>query len=1055
MNLRSSIVLGSVLLAGAVFAEERVSFQNVIKPLLSDRCFKCHGPDAKNQKSDFRLDTEEHAHEDLGGYFGIVPGNLQKSELHHLIRSEDEDEMMPPPDSNLTLSDAEKDLIDRWILQGAKYEKHWSFVPVPETVQVPSAGGGWALNEIDRFVARGHSDSGMKPAPESPRAKWLRRVSFDLTGLPPTLEEIDAFESDTSEDAYEKVADRLLATDAYAERMTAEWLDVARYSDSYGYQRDHERRVWPWRDWVLRAFRDNMPYGRFITEQVAGDLIPGATDQQRLATTFSRLHGHCMEGGSVLEEYRCEYVADRVETVGTAFLGLTMNCTRCHDHKYDPLTMRDFYSLGSFFANVDESGLIAYFSEAAPTPAMPLATPEDKAALAAGKAAVEAAESELRQIAGAAEADFVAWLSDPERGGESGGLEVALDFESVEKIDGRQGRLVNDANPEHSGTTKLLNRIVENGRSGRAILVTGDDSVEVHDVGAYDRDQPWSAAVWIKPSEIAPRANILSRGKGADDSACMGYEFLLSDGKPTASLAHFWPGDAVRVQTREPVEAGKWVHLGVTYDGSSKASGLRIFVNGSEAETVVVRDGLTRSINQFTRVGNGDKLGLVLGERFRDSGLRNGLVDGFRFWSREASSLEIAEACVVGTLSELLAKAPDELDEGERSRLREHFLLAVHPSSRTARQALQEERAGWNKVMDSIPAISVMREMETPRKAYILERGAYDSHGEEVSPDTPGFLPPMAPDLPKNRLGFAGWLTDPGNPLTSRVTVNRYWQLVFGRGLVATSEDFGVQGTPPTHPELLDWLSRDFMDHGWNVKRLLRMMVLSATYRQSTEATPEMRHKDPENLYLARSHTTRLAAEMIRDNALAVSGLLVDKWGGPTAKPYQVEVSFKPVKPDKGDGLYRRSVYTWWKRNAAAPVLTTFGAPKRDVCTVKREVTTSPLQSLILLNDPQFLEASRVLAADLCKRHGEDGRGLVAEAFRRLTSRPPTEEEGKVLLDLFKLQLESYASDSDAALKLLQVGAAPREENIPLPRLAAATLVVNAIMNLDESLIER
>ncbi|MEM9236790.1 MAG: DUF1553 domain-containing protein, partial [Verrucomicrobiota bacterium] len=949
--MKRHLIIPAIVLPFSTVSGEgtrEVSFNRDIRPILSDRCFKCHGPDAENQSSELRLDTFEHATADLGGYFGVVPGNLEKSELHHLIHSDDEDEVMPPPESKMSLTTEEKDLLDAWILQGAKYEKHWSFIPVADGIAVPKDGDGWARNEIDRFVARKFKENDMKPAAESPKEKWLRRASFDLTGLPPTLEEIDAFLADESEDAYEKVVDRLLASDAYAERMTAEWLDVARYSDSYGYQRDDHRRVWPWRDWVLRAFRDNMSYDRFITEQLAGDLLPEATEDQRLATAFNRLHGHCMEGGSVLEEYRCEYVADRIETVGTAFLGLTMNCTRCHDHKYDPLTAEDFYSMSSFFANIGESGLIAYFTEAAPTPAMPLPSEAQKAALEENQALITTAESELRQTLSASEQDFRSWLEQRPAELSTEGLEIHLDFEKVDK-DGTE--LANLAKPELVGTTKPVNTLAE-GRIGKAIKVTGDDEVEVKPAGAYERHQPWSGAVWIKPSEIKPRVNIFSRGKGADDSACMGYEFLLIDGKPTASLAHFWPGDAIRIQAKQVIKPGEWTHLGVSYDGSSKAAGLKIYINGQEAESEIVQDQLTRTIKTFRRVQNPDEtLGIVLGQRYRDAGLRNGLIDEFRFWSRRASTLEMVQAFDGKRLTQMLAKPIGELGEGEIGLLREHFLLTASAPARAARMSLMTARAEWNQVMDSTPAISIMRETAEPRIAHILDRGAYDAKGQVVTANTPKFLPPMDPVLPKNRLGFSKWLTASNNPLTSRVTVNRYWQVVFGRGLVATSEDFGNQGTLPTHPELLDWLSRDFMNQGWDVKALLKKMVLSATYRQSTQVSPEMRAKDPENMLLARSHTTRLTAEMIRDNALATSGLLVERWGGPPVKPYQVEVSFSPTEPDKGEGLYRRSVYTWWKRNAAAPVLTTFGAPKRDVCTVKREVTTSPLQSLILLND--------------------------------------------------------------------------------------------------------
>ncbi|MEM9080308.1 MAG: DUF1553 domain-containing protein [Verrucomicrobiota bacterium] len=1035
---------------------EEVSFNRDVKPILSDRCFKCHGPDAKNQKSDYRLDTAEHAYADLGGYMGIVPGDLEASEFIARIHSTDPTEVMPTPESKMALTDEEKEILEKWILQGAKYEKHWSFQSIDEEIQVPNAGEGWAKNGIDRFVARKFEEEEVQPAEEVSRSKWLRRVSFDLTGLPPTLEELDAFETDQSPDAYERVVDRLLDSEAYAERMTAEWLDVARYSDSYGYQRDDERFVWPWRDWVLEAFRKNIPYSQFITEQLAGDLIPNATQDQQLATTFNRLHGHCMEGGSVLEEYRVEYVADRVETYGTAFLGLTMNCTKCHDHKYDPLTAKDFYSLSSFFANIDESGLIAYFTEAAPTPAMPLSTPEDEKLLEEKREAIDEMERKLVLAEEGVRERFEMWLVQGPAELESPERAIYLDFEEVTAVNAKDNRYENLAQPDWFATNKVLNVPAE-GYEGKGVKLTGDDPLEVKAVGEFDRDQPWSASIWVKLSEMVPKANVMTRGKGADDSAGMGYEFLLLDGKPTVSLAHFWPGNAIRVQAKEAVKVGEWTHLGVSYDGSSEAAGLKIYVAGRSVPVEVMRDGLTRTINEFRRINYNDKkkdnrLGIALGQRFREPGLRNGLIDEFQFWTREISSLEMKAAFD----GEAFGAALEKQGSGEgRDGLFEYYVKAVDEPVRMALDDLQRARAEWNAVMDGIPAISVMAEMDKPKKAYILERGAYDSHGEEVTADTPGFLPPMAEDMPKNRLGLAQWMLTSENPLTSRVAVNRYWQIIFGRGLVATSEDFGNQGTLPTHPDLLDWLSRDFMNEGWDLHALLKKMVLSATYRQSTQTTPEMRERDPENMLLARAHTTRLTAEMIRDNALAVSGLLVNKWGGPTVKPYQVEVAFNPEEADEGEGLYRRSVYTWWKRNSAAPVLTTFGVPKRDVCTVRREFTTSPLQSLILLNDPQFVEASRVTAVKLLERFGWDVPALVSEAYRKLTSRNPLPDEMLILEEMLNEQLAHFEAAPEEAEEVLLVGEAPQSEEFPKTQQAATTLMVNAMMNLDESLIER
>ncbi len=694
----------------------------------------------------------------------------------------------------------------------------------------------------------------------------------------------------------------------------------------------------------------------------------------------------------------------------------------------------------AFFANIDEAGLIAYFTEAVPTPAMPLPGDEQRKALREAEEQVLAAERRLGLALDRAATEAEAWLEQGRMMSDlSAGRVVWLDFEEVTAA----GALINLANPEAPGATKPGNVLVNDGKVGKAIRVTGDDVLEVASVGAYERDQPWSASIWVRPAEIVPRANILSRGKGADDSAGMGYELLLLDGRPTVSLAHFYPGNAIRIQAKESLEANRWVHLGVTYDGSSRAKGLRLYIDGRLAEVRVVKDSLTRTIATFRNLNKDEQLGLVLGQRYREAGFRNGLIDEFHFWNRAISPLEMADVSGI--------TFPPVDDQA----LRNHFAESVSGAAQQARNELQGARKQWNAIMDRIPAISVMREEVPPRRNYVLERGAYDQRGAEVSATTPAFLPPMGEHLPSNRLGLAQWLTSPTHPLTARVTVNRYWQLIFGQGLVTTPEDFGNQGALPTHPQLLDWLSRDFITNGWDVKRLLRQMVLSATYCQSTEATREMRQKDPENRFLARSHTTRLPAEMIRDHALAVSGLLVTQWGGPTVRPYQMEVAFKPTPADKGDGLYRRSVYTWWKRNATAPVLTAFGVPKRDVCTVKREITSTPIQSLILLNDPQFVEAARVLAAKLCQKHDENVEALIVESYRTLTSRHPDKEELAILTELYERQHALFRGNVSEAQKLLQVGEAPSDPSIPVPMHAAATVLVNAIMNLDDCLTER
>ncbi len=995
-----------------------------------------------------RLDRPEDAYADRDGAAAIVPGDPANSLMIWMINAQDEEDRMPPSEHPRRLSLAERDLLYQWIEEGARYEGHWAFNPLSEMVPVPEYGGHWAKNEIDHFIAVGMAEKDLKPAPESSREKWLRRVSFDLIGLPPTLDEIDQFLSDESDEAFETVVDRLLSSPAYAERMTGEWLDVARYSDSYGYQRDHGRFVWPWRDWVIDAFRANMPYDEFITLQLAGDLLPDPQPKDVIPTAFNRLHAHKMEGGIVLEEYRVEYVADRTQTFSTAFLGLTMECARCHDHKYDPISAKDYYALSSFFANIDEAGLISFFTEGVPTPAMPISHPEADEALAAAQEEITGLEGQLekaeRGVGGGGAKAFESWMaSRPELTWP--GLVASLSF------DDREGETsVNAAAPDHPATTSELNLSVP-GVANAAIAFTGDDPFEVPEVGHFSREQPFSAALWIRPRQIAEREIIFSRSGGGDDAASLGYEFLLLDGKPTFSIIHYWPGNALRVQAKEPIVPGQWRHIGITYDGSSRADGIRLYLEGRSVEMTIIRDNLTRQITEWS----GDRQHLVIGQRFRDRGFVGGQVDEFRMFDREISPAEVRELHDGSHLQNLLEKDLALLRKSERTQLLEYFLATDYEPAAQMRRELQAARAKWNRQMDELPDLAIMRELPELRPAFVLERGAYNAPGEEIAADTPQVLPAFPQDQPRNRLGLAQWLSSADHPLTARVAVNRYWQIIFGQGLVRTPEDFGLRGAPPTHPELLDWLARDFVDNGWNLHRLLKQMVCSATYRQSTLSDEMTRKKDPDNETYSWSNPDRLSGEMIRDNALAVSGLLVRTLGGPPVKPYELTVGFIPVEPDEGDGLYRRSLYTKWKRNSPAPTMVAFDAPKRDVCTVKRETTASPLQPLIILNGPQFVEASRVLAEKLIREHPGDEEAQIEMAFRLLTSRRPEKEEVSLLEKFLEEQYKAFRSDPSDAEELLKVGQDPFSGDVDPIDLAAKTVVINTLMNFNESIFQR
>ncbi len=1081
MNNRSSFASGSPFARGCLAtgwsiwlslstlgAAEPISFNRDVRPILADRCYHCHGPDAENQDSEFRLDSAANATADLGGYAGVVPGDLAASELHTRIHADD-GSIMPPSDSNRVLSAAEIDILDRWIEQGAEYEDHWAFKPVPDVVPVPSPDdpAGWVRGDIDRFILRGIRAAGLTTGQQLSREKWLRRVTFDLTGLPPTTDQIDAFLADRSSDAAGQVVDRLLSSPASAERLTTEWLDVARYADSFGYQRDDPRYVWPWRDWVIDSFQQNKPYDEFIIEQLAGDLLPGATRNQQLATTFNRLHSHNKEGGVAVEEFRVEYVSDRVHTLAGAFMGLTMECARCHDHKFDPIKTKEYYQLTAFFSGVAENGLISYFTDATPTPSMGLPTEPQQHAIDRATAEVTQAQKHLQESISRAETAFDPWSRGIESISDLGelaadGWVAAISFDQPATIDAAKLRdeenkklsaanvhaFVNEADADQPTFTSVNNKLAP-GRFGNAIALTGDDAVIVPGVGHFERHDPFSFSLWIHTPELTERGVIYRRSRGWDDAGSIGYELTKEGDRLVAKLSHFWPGNAIGIQTTAPLVPNRWTHVAVTYDGCSRAEGLRIYTDGRLAATAVLQDRLTRSITDW-RGGYED---LAIGSRYRDRGFKDGRVDQFLVYDRTLSALEVA------FLHDIDDAAGALRDEGQwtsrgRQMLREHYLLTAAPQVDEARQTLRSARKQLNKALDQTNDIMVMREDPRPRRNFVLQRGVYDSHGEEVFADTPAFLPPFPSDQPRNRLGLARWLTSNDHPLTARVTVNRYWQLMFGQGLVRTPEDFGNQSQPPSHPELLDWLARDFIDHGWNLHRLLRMIALSATYGQDSVVDRAKREKDPDNLWLARGPSQRLSAEMIRDNALAVSGLLVDDVGGPPVNPYDVALAYTPLPVDKGDRLYRRSLYTFWRRTSPAPMMITMDANKREVCRLRREITSSPLQAMVMLNSPQFIEAARVMAAGLIDRPaGVDP--LPVQAFRTLTSRTPSDQEREILIQLYEEQWEHFRSRPAQAEQLLGVGNVANPPGVDSARLAAATVVINSIMNLDESIRNR
>jgi hypothetical protein len=1023
--------------------QETISFNRQVRPLLSDRCWACHGPDEKTRKAKLRLDTED-------GMFGkkgvIAAGNPAASELYKRIASEDPDEKMPPPDSHLSLDTQEIELLRRWIEQGAKWEKHWAFLP-PVKPAVPQLKNDfWPRNEIDRFILARIEKAGLQPAPEAPRERLIRRLAFDLTGLPPTLEQVDAFLNDHSESAYEKVVDQFLNSSAYGERMTVDWLDLARYSDTFGYQADRYRAMWPWRDWVIKAFNENMPYDRFATWQLAGDLLPNATREQILATGFNRHHMQTEEGGSVEEEFRVSYVVDRVNTMGTAFLALTFECSRCHDHKYDPIRQKDFYSLYSFFNNIDESGQTSHFTDSMPVPTLLLSDAETDKKLTSLKEKILEKERQYSALRLNARGAFEGWLAARPKEPVLSGLVAAFSFEEI-----KENKSVNDADKNKPASAVENPQIVEGGYRGKAAALNGENGFTFNGLGEFSRVDPFSISIWIRTPVLPKRAVIFHRSMAALDAASRGYEMLLEEGKISLGLHHMWPGNALKIRSKAVLGTNQWVHLVMTYDGSSRAEGIKLFWNGERTETETIRDNLWKDIT-YER-GSPQ---LAIGYRFRDNGFRDGLVDEFKVFNRTLTEIEVQHLHGSNALNDALAAEKPKAIEN----LFDYYLAHFNPIYQKHLRDLRELRAEQGRTINPIPEAMVMREMNQPRPAFVLKRGAYDAPGEAVTMSTPAAILPFDSKFPRNRLGLAQWLFASDNPLAARVAVNRLWQTMFGRGLVSTSDNFGSQGEQPTHPELLDWLAKDFQDRGWDIKRMLRMMALSATYRQNSTGSSESLSKDPENKLLARAPGYRLSAEKLRDNALAASGLLAVQIGGPPVKPYQPdglweEKSGARYERDKGDGLYRRSLYTFWKRTSPPPTMMAFDAAERNVCIVQRQVTSTPLQSLILLNDPQFTEAARWLAERMFKRGGSSIQAQLSYLFRTLTGRIPKESEMLVLEKMYREQHELFARDQQETLKLLTVGEKANDPSIHPVDLAAASVVANALLNFDDVIIRR
>jgi hypothetical protein len=1044
----SILLIAFCLLAGtAIGAENSVDFDRDVLPILSDRCFLCHGPDAGTNESGLRLDIAEDAVKELpsGEGHAIVPGAPDASAVIVRILSDDPSLKMPPAESNLSLSEHEIATLKNWIAQGAVYKKHWAFNELPSHIPVPTVPDSkWPRNSIDHFVLNKLAEHGLQPSKDADRWRWLRRITFNLTGLPPTSKEVDAFTADTSADAYEKVVDRLLTSKRFGEHMAVAWLDAARYADSYGYQSDQLNTQWPYRDWVVRAINDNLPYNDFLVWQLAGDLLPNPTDDQRLATAFNRLHRMTNEGGAVFEEWRIEGVSDRVHTFGTAMLGLTLECSRCHDHKYDPITMRDYYSLSAFFNSIDENGLYDHAAKV-PSPTMLLTDATQKSLLESDRVQIQAAEQSYARILNEQldrlkqSQDEVLIESSPSNGlmfqsGFDRAYDPSLDTTFAPVTD----NLAATDYPQLVDVVEIQIPQIDNDSATRkALKLDGERGISVKGIPAFERWQPFTVVTTIKlPKHSQARAVIAQDSRGTD-AGFNGWDLTIENGYIESRLYRVWPGNAIGIRTQEPVPEDSWIQLATTYDGSSRAAGLSIAINGKIVPTHVLRNKMVKSVT--AEMGDGR---FVLGQRFRSRGLVGGLVDDLRIYSR--------------------ALVPQELHELATGLKGDDYQL-VHalncdPDVLAATNALFNARKKLVLDEEVLFEVPIMEEMASSRETHILARGQYDAPRSDmtrVSRNTFELLAPSFPsDLPQDRLGLARWLTQPNHPLTARVAVNRLWASFFGNGLVDTPENFGRQGARPVNQELLDWLARDFVDHGWDVKRTARLIALSSTYRQDSQLNAHLIETDPENKFFARGPAYRLDAEAIRDSALAVAGLLNEKVGGAPVSPYQAggdlwreSNTMSPAYHQSiGKDLYRRSIYSVWKRTAPLPNMMAFDSPTREVCTVKRSRTNTPLQALVLLNDTQIVEACRVYSTALASIPNPKDR--IEAAFKCYCSRDATGSELQELQRMYDEELRHFSNNPADAADLVSVGETEFRAGHQW-EVAAMTVVCLSIQNLD------
>ncbi|GAC1448664.1 MAG: DUF1553 domain-containing protein [Isosphaeraceae bacterium] len=1045
------VVVVAAMLSSSARADgtkpDTIEYNRDIRPILSEHCWACHGPDSAARKADLRLDRREAAIQ--AGT--IVPGNVEESELVHRVFTTERDEIMPPPSFKKPLSAEQKELLKRWVSSGANYQPHWSLI-APKRPQPPAVKNeSWVRNPIDRFILAKLEARGLAPAPEADPRTLARRLSLDLTGLPPAPEVVDAFVADRSKDAYEKLVERFLSSERWGEHRARYWLDAARYADTHGIHFDNYRENWAYRDWVINAFNRNLPFDTFTIEQLAGDLLPNRRLDQQVASGFNRCNITTNEGGAIDEEYLVLYTRDRTETASQVWLGLTTGCAVCHDHKFDPISQKEFYELAAFFNNTTQNAMDGNIKDTPPIIFVP--RPEDRAEWDALTRDLNDTRQKLDARRQSARGEFTKQTQAPRPGIAA----AAVPSEGLRLL----APLSEGIGTAVQLTTQGAWRQVDLGKtaawqpghiSAQALEAKPGVRLDIPDAGDFEKDKPFSYGAWVK----LPKKNITGAVVARMDAknGHRGWDLWIENDRLAAHVIHTWPDDSLKVVAREPLAPDVWHHLFVTYDGQGKAAGVTLFVDGKPKPVNVAEDRLKNTIR--------NEVPLTLARRSEGEGIEGLVVQDLRIYDRALPAGEVGSLARSTRAGWLASRPAEKRSEAETNELFEWWLVTNDREFPPLTARIAKLEASQNELKTRGTIAHVMQERGADAMAFILQRGDYDKRRDAVKPATPAALPPLPPDLPRNRLGLARWLLMPEHPLTARVNVNRFWQEVFGTGLVRTAGDFGITGELPSHPELLDWMAVDFRESGWDVKRFFRTLVTSAAYRQSAAVTPEKLEKDPSNRLVSRGPRFRMDAEMVRDYALAAGGLLVTKIGGPSVKPYQPEGVWEAVamigsntrdyRRDEGEKLYRRSLYTFWKRAAPPASMDIFNAPSREVCTVRRERTNTPLQALVTLNDPQFVESARHLAELTLKQSSSTNEDRFDFVARKLLARTLLPEEKKIV-EASLADLSAYYQAHPAEAKaLVTVGESKPDPALDPSALASWTMLTNELLNLDEVL---